>query len=373
MKSNEDKTSSDKFNYKKLRFARERRQFTIKALSEQLEVSSRILSDYENGHRIPPIKTISRISELLNFPLHFFFMVDMSELEENAISFRSLARMSANDKNAAIRSGQIALDLTKWIEQRYVMPSVEIPDLMGYRPDTAAEVLRNHWGMGEKPINNMVQILEAKGIRVFSLVREATDMDAYSFWMDKKPFVFLNTVKSVERGRFDAAHELGHLVLHKHGNPKGKEVESQANAFASAFLMPKGSIMSYGTRNPTLGNVISLKAIWKVSASALVRRFKDLDLITEWQYRTLNIELSQRGYLKEEPQPIIMRETSKLMPSFFKLLKEDGISKESIANELGVYVDEINELMFNLAITSIDGGSRKPAPKTNNDYLRIIK
>lgn len=372
MKSNDDKTN-DTFNYKKLRFARERRQFTIKALSEQLGVSSRILSDYENGHRVPPFKTITRISEILNFPVRFFFMVDMSELKENAISFRSLARMSANDKNSAIRAGQIALDLTKWLENKYEMPSVDIPDLMEERPDIAAEVLRNHWGIGENPINNMVHLLEAKGVRVYSLVREATDMDAYSFWMEKKPYVFLNTVKSVERGRFDAAHELGHLVLHKHGNPKGKEVESQANAFASAFLMPKGSILSYGIRNPTLGNVLSLKSIWKVSASALVRRFKDLDLITEWQYRTLNIELSQRGFLKEEPRPIEIRETSKLMPSLFKLLKEDGISKETIANDLGVYVDEINELMFNLAITSIEGGSRKPVLKTKTDHLKIIK
>ncbi|RBI65406.1 hypothetical protein DQ400_18155 [Vreelandella sulfidaeris] len=52
-------------------------------------------------------------------------------------------------------------------------------------------------------------------------------------------FVFLNIQKSSEHSRFDAAHELGHLTLHKHAGAHGKEAEREANAFASSLCLEK--------------------------------------------------------------------------------------------------------------------------------------
>jgi len=68
-------------------------------------------------------------------------------------------------------------------------------------------------------------------------------------WKEGTPFIFLNSAKSAERGRHDAAHELGHLVLHRHGGPIGRKAEEQANAFASAFLMPRSSILAHVPRS----------------------------------------------------------------------------------------------------------------------------
>ncbi|WP_419757134.1 ImmA/IrrE family metallo-endopeptidase [Teredinibacter turnerae] len=73
------------------------------------------------------------------------------------------------------------------------------------------------------------------------------------------PFVFLNTKKTAERCRFDAAHELGHLVMHCHGAPQGQEAEKEANAFASAFLMPRRSVLANAPRSATLKSLISHK------------------------------------------------------------------------------------------------------------------
>ena len=41
------------------------------------------------------------------------------------------------------------------------------------------------------------------------------------------------------RSRFDASHELGHLVMHEDVEPGTREVEGQAQDFASSFLMPE--------------------------------------------------------------------------------------------------------------------------------------
>src|SRR3546814_6566541 len=55
-------------------------------------------------------------------------------------------------------------------------------------------------------------------------LEDTKNVDAFSCWRNGQPFVFLNTFKSAERSRFDAAHELAHLVLHRHGGPQGREI-----------------------------------------------------------------------------------------------------------------------------------------------------
>ena len=70
-------------------------------------------------------------------------------------------------------------------------------------------------------------------MRVFSLAENTKNVDAFSCWRNDEPYVFLNTFKSTERSRFDSAHELGHLVLHRHGGAKqGRSAEYEAHLFA---------------------------------------------------------------------------------------------------------------------------------------------
>ena len=379
----------------RLKFARKRRGITIKKLSEKLGVTARTLSSYENGTSTPKKLSLSLLSELLHFPESFFFLNDVEPINQDAVSFRSLARMSATVRDAALHASNITLQFTALIDKKFETPKVSLPELTGYDPDSADDVIRNNWSLGEIPISNMVHLLESKGVMVFSLAEDTNDMDAYSFWMNNRPFVFLNTRKSVERSRFDAAHELGHLLLHRHALPthiapigkeaelevpRGKEAESEANKFASALLMPEKSVVAHSVRYPTLASIISLKSLWLVSAAALIRRLKDLELLSEWQYRILNIELSRHGYLKKEPKPILKRETSKLLPMLFQALKEDGISKNDIAKELGYFVSDLNMLMFTpyrkFSILSSDSQSEKAVKFCNKEkgtHLKLIK
>ena len=86
--------------------------------------------------------------------------------------------------------------------------------------------------------------MEAKGITIVAIHSECSDVDAFSTWIDSQPTVFLsfNADKSTgSRTHFNAAHELGHLVLHDEAEPGLKEQEDQANRFASAFLLPRES------------------------------------------------------------------------------------------------------------------------------------
>lgn len=368
----------------RLKFARKRRGITIKKLSEMIGVTTKTLSSYENGKSSPASQTVALLSHVLNFPEKFFFMEEIKPIKQESVSFRSLARMSATVRDASLHASHIATEFTSLINKKFETPKVMLPKLTGYSPEAAADVVRNEWTLGELPINSMIHLLESKGVMVFSLAEDTFDMDAYSFWMNDIPFIFLNNKKTVERSRFDAAHELGHLILHHHAMPehdasRGKEAESEAHKFASAFLMPQKSVVSYSVRYPSLSAIISLKSIWRVSAAALVRRWRDLELLTEWQYRRLSIELSRHDYLKKEPKPILKPETSKLLPMLFQALAEDGISKNDIAQELGCFASELDALMFNTSsrFTLIEGGAKQNNSihynENGKNHLRFIK
>ncbi|MCY0853209.1 ImmA/IrrE family metallo-endopeptidase [Cupriavidus sp. D39] len=190
----------------------------------------------------------------------------MPEIKEHAVSFRKLSKMTDGMKACAFAAGAIAFKVNQWIEDRFSLPQADLPDLCDLSPEEAAATLRRAWGLGNAPIPNMVHLLESKGIRVFSLTEETREVDAFCTWYEGKPFVFLNTIKSAERSRFDAAHELGHLVRDiytmQHGQSHGPEMERQADAFASAFLMPKESVAANQPPTYTTKYLMRLKHYW---------------------------------------------------------------------------------------------------------------
>lgn len=259
-----------------------------------------------------------------------------------------MAKMSATLKNVALGAGSIAIQLNGWIETQFGLPNPDLPELgRDITPEAAAETLRMHWGLGELQIKNMVHLLEAKGVRVFSLTLDAKEVDAFSMWWNGTPYVLLNTMKSAERSRFDAAHELGHLVMRRHGQPHGIEAEKEADAFASAFLMPAKSVLATRLKYPTLDALIKVKKHWSVSVSAINYRLHSLGLTSEWTNRSLCIQIAQAGFRKEEPQSI-PRETSQLLEKVFTALRLEGISRNDVARQLQLSIYEIDELTYGL-------------------------
>ncbi len=342
-------------------------------LAGLIEVTAKAVSDYEKGEYPPSDDTLARITKATKFPVGFFSGADLHEPTPDTASFRSMSRMTAGQRDAALGAGALAFMLNDWVESRFELPAPDLPDLRDEEPEVAASVLRQHWGLGERPIKNMVHLLEAKGVRVYSLAENSVEVDAFSLWHSKTPFVFLNTLKSAEHGRFDAAHELGHLVLHRHSGPQIPDAEKQANTFASAFLMPRASILASAPRTATLRHLVQLKKQWIVSVSALAYRLHGLGLLTDWHYRTLCIEMGQNGYRRMEPEGA-QRERSQVLATVFAALREEGVSKTAVADQLQIDVDELDKLVFGLMIMSLSGGSTSArGPKGTGDFLRVVK
>jgi Zn-dependent peptidase ImmA (M78 family)/DNA-binding XRE family transcriptional regulator len=345
------------FNPSRLTWARRRRGLTKTQLAAVIGVELRSVSAYEKGEFAPEEEKLSRLSEVLHFPTNFFSGDDFEQLTPDSTSFRSMSKMTARQRDMALGSGAIALLLNEWIEAKFELPQIELPNLgRDGSPEAATDALRRQWGLGELPIKNMVHLLEVKGVRVYSLALDALEVDAFSMWRGDRPFVFLNTQKSAEHSRFDAAHELGHLVLHRHAAPNGQLAEREADTFASAFLMPAGSVRAHAPRFATLENLIRLKKIWGVSLAAITYRLHKLGLLTDWHYRTLYIQISSRGYRRSEPHTQ-RRESSQMLQKVFTVLRNEGITKHEIAAELRLWPDEIEQLIFGLAFTTVEGSA----------------
>ena len=333
-----------------MELARKRRGLTKTVLARRAGLTTKSIYNYEAGIKKPSIDALTALAEVLRFPIAFFRQPDIEEPTANSASFRSLSRMTAGQRDSALAAGAMAFELSKWIEHRFELPEAQLPDLRDMDPEAAAMAIRDRWGIGERPIGNMIHLLESRGIRVFSLAEKGREVDAFSVWHDHQPFIFLNTMKTAEHSRFDASHELGHLLLHLHGTPSGPQVELEAQRFAAAFLMPRGSVLAHVPRltTPTMAHLIQFKRIWKVSAAALANRLHRLRLITEWNYRRLCIEISRFGRTKEPDG--IEREMSQIFAVVFGDLKTTGVTRSEVAKQLEWRIGDLEALVFGLSL-----------------------
>lgn len=272
----------------------------------------------------------------------------------------------------ALSYGVTAFILDDWINKEFELKTPNLPDLSSLTPAAAAQTLRYEWGIGDKPIPNLIALLESKGIRIFSLP-ESKEIDAFCVWNNNIPFIFLNNQKSAERSRFDAAHELGHLVrdtpsmkhdcFPENSNKDGedtRQIEKDANTFAAAFLMPEQALRQFQSSQISIEYLLKLKEIFGVSITALAARMYSLNLISDWVYnRVLWPQFAKLRYLTNEPRPM-RKETSQVWEKLFILLEEDNISIKDIANQLDIHENDISDLTFKLT-------------KNSKNQLRVVK
>lgn len=297
-----------KLNLDALEVARLRNRLTKNAFAEKLGISSRDMRRMREKKEVSP-EFISLVSEVTGFPAEFFSIDD--DLSISPPTFRQQATLSARERDAGEAAAKLAKLFWSQVDKEYSLPAPDVPDYSSgdyYFPEGidratyAASLLREEWGLGTEPVGNLVALLERHGIRVLSLSEQNTrGLSAFTFWGENEtPYIYLNMVGSMERSRFDAAHELGHLVLHRHHDSGDVAVEQEADRFASAFLIPRADLLRHKVY-PTIANIRRNKKRWNVSVAALVRAYRDCGLIDDNRYKYLNIELSRSGWRKNEP------------------------------------------------------------------------
>lgn len=346
-------TNNFQFSKHRLRMVKDLKGLTNKDLANYLSCTEVTVSNYLNKKKpfVPDFEKIVILSEKLNLPFSFFNTSFETNIVDEQIFFRSYRRIKAQYRNSARAYSEFAIQTLEYFDKKISnLPKFEGFDIdkLINEPEKAALTLRGEWQLGVLPIKNIIAVLESHGVAVFRLPMEVQDVDAFSFYHDGRPIVFLNTAKSAERMRFDAAHELGHLVLHsddKNVLQNMKDKEHEADRFASSFLMPTEAFIAMAPKNLSLTNLISYKKYWKVSLAAINYNLHVNNLVTEWVYRSNCIEFSKLGYNKSEPAPI-EREKPILLNKIIKILleKEGRRFHENI--DFGYQI--LDDITFNL-------------------------
>jgi Zn-dependent peptidase ImmA (M78 family)/DNA-binding XRE family transcriptional regulator len=359
------------FSPSRLQLARERRGLTKDALARLCGVSRRAVTDWENGKVDAP--PVARISIALGFPPEFFGLEDVDELPSGAVSFRALTSMTQRQVHRVLANAIMLREFVRWMEERFRTPPVDVPSAEDFAasesenepsPVQMATAIRVHWSIHVRPIKDLLSVLESRGVLVFGLADDDQDVDAFSFWQGGRPYIFVNASKSAERIRFDLAHELGHLVLHRGmATARNRRYELEANSFASAFLIPADGLLPQIVSRPSLADVMTLKKYWRVSAAAMAYRLHKLGRVTDWQYRSWMIDLTQRGYRTDEPDGL-PREQSSLLRQVLTLARADGWTLDRISAHLGIPAADLTAAFLGLTPTALPGSGEPEADPT---------
>lgn len=310
----------DTFNPSRLNEARIYRKMTMEQLANAVGINKQAVSQFENGKSRPEFSTLNAISKTLNFPFAFFNQPNSTETNTGNTYFRSLFSSNKMDmKSQKVKAKYVAI-IQNCLSEHIDFPALNLPQFSNTdNIEFLARQVRDFWGLGEEPINDMVSILERNGIIVSEFSTEGKKIDAfyqYGEFLGKEYYcVILGTDKlTFARRQFNAAHELGHILMHEKlddlddiDRNEYKKREDEANKFASAFLLPKeafdADVIRYGNR---LNYYVELKRKWKVSISAMVMRAFDIGAISSNQYQYLMKQISRNGWRTQEPLDEVM-------------------------------------------------------------------
>lgn len=346
------------FNGQRLKKARICRGITVAELAKRIDCQRQTISMYENGKSKPMDDSIiDSIVNELDFPKKFF-LEETNDVTIGSTYFRALLTTNKRYRAEQVQKMEFVAQIYNFLKDYIVFPQLDIPDVSNCTPEDAAIELRRHWGLLDRPIDNIIHVVEEHGILVTSFSTATDDIDAFSQMINvRDETVYLigysNNKTSAARIHFDIAHELGHICLHEWSEDvemlnrdEFKEREKEANQFAAAFLLPSESFEAdLKGKSLRIPYYTELKRKWKVSIQAMNRRAYNLGIISADEYQMMIRTLQRRGLRKEEPldDVILTAKPSLLKTSILMLLNENVFTPKDFMDELS--------FVYNLSLT----------------------
>ena len=264
---------------------------TQEILAENAGLSRGAYRSLEKGRSLPRGDTLKSLALALEVPLKDL----LSPVRTlNRVRFRSLKRLKSRD--------QVLAEVTRWL-----CDFSDLEGLLGekgghdlkplwkaFKPSQNRNIkaiagkVREQFGLSERePVHDICGLLESVGIKVYSLqVANDAFMGLSVSEEDGGPAVIINTWERlpVETWIFSAAHELGHLLLHIGSydvteDKEDKNQESEADMFASYFLMPEEVFLKEWNDTaglPLYDRVLKVKRVFRVSWRTVLFRVSQL-------------------------------------------------------------------------------------------------
>ena len=324
-------------------------------------VSPTTVSKWRSGPQVPEADALERLATVVNVSPEWFTRPPSAKASLALFRSNASAHVAARAMlEARVEWAQdIALALSEFAD----FPSLALPSRDFTEPEQitfedierAAGECRDLWRLGRAAIPDLALAIEGAGV---ILVREETDVaqiEGLSAWsvVLGRPIVLLSADKdNGYRSRFDLAHELGHLILHRlvqrpNERDRHKLLEKQAHQFAGAFLLPADTFASEVRIPPTLDDLLLLKRRWGVSVGAIIMRLRALRIINDESAQGLFKRRSARWGAKSEPgdgdrspeRPRLLRRTIDL------LVESNVLPLDTVPRHMGLSALDVEMLV----------------------------
>lgn len=336
------------------------RGLTKGQLASLVGVAASTVSKWCKGDQSPESETFDRLASVLNVQPEWLARPILQSVTPPLYRSNASALKSARAKLEAHTewAQETALLLSEYVDY----PRLNLPERSFTDPEqisnedieSAAEECRALWQLGKGPIQNLALAAESAGIIIVRQETEISVIEGLSAWSGplNRPIAFLSADKAnAFRSRFDLAHEIGHLILHKHiprtdERDRYNQMEKQAHRFAGALLLPAETFSIEVRVPPNLDNLLILKQRWGASVAAMMMRLHALRLLSDDEKLALFKRRSARWGSKAEPgddkwepeMPRLLRRTIEL------LISEGILAAEGIPRYLGLSPRDIEKL-----------------------------
>ncbi|MBW0106072.1 ImmA/IrrE family metallo-endopeptidase [Pseudonocardia sp. KRD291] len=338
------------FDPARLSLARRLTAWPRTRLARAVDITPSAITQYEKGQTKPTLPVLEKLADCLEVPVEFLRAGSpVPGLSAAGAHFRSLRSTTVLQRDQALSFGELALAVFTALEHHVELPPVGLPELdvpAELDPSaiaTLADQAREEMGIPAGPVPHIVRLLEAHGVAVVRLEDASKKVDAFSHQQGQRPLVLLSPAKQDKaRSRFDAAHELGHLLMHHDVEPGSRLVEQQAHTFAADFLTPASQII--GDLPDKLDWVVfhQLKRRWGISLKALVVRAHTLGRINPTTYQRGMRQLSTWGY--PEPGSLGPPEAPVLLPRALELVGPTDDTLAQLADDCGLPIGQVKRI-----------------------------
>jgi Zn-dependent peptidase ImmA (M78 family)/transcriptional regulator with XRE-family HTH domain len=351
---------------RRVRQARELRGLTQTELAQTVGSPQESIAKVEGG-LLPGAELLHPIALATGFPAAFFQTPLVEEFPAGSLQFRARADMTRKQRAQAHRYAQLLFEIHQQLAAKVEWaPPLTIPRIDDESPIAAAQIARTSLGLSpDTPVPHLINTIERGGVAVLGLPLSLPSRDAFSGWASTKPFIAISSVDAGDRLRFTVAHELGHLVMHRAAKGSVVQLEAQADAFAAEFLMPSGIMRSLFKVPVTLASLAPLKPIWRVSVQALVRRAKDLQIISTRQYYYLSEQVARMGFRTKEGAHTIQPEKPRALRQLLEMFFGSPIDVRKAAAELRLTTSFLDSLV------AAHAAGARPEPKTKSRVLQL--
>ncbi|MCX6575382.1 MAG: XRE family transcriptional regulator [Candidatus Aminicenantes bacterium] len=340
----------------RLQQARKARGWSLATLAKAARgiVTRQALYKYEKGLDTPRSEVLLALAHALGIAIDYFFRPSSSLVTLSELACRKRSGLGKRDL-AAIRA-QVKDRIERWLELESFFPPKRFAQFL-YSPENLlaierledvenlAKDIRSRLSLGLAPIENLTELLEDSGIKIFQWPGEEGKFDGFSCWANNDiPVIVVKAKLSGDRQRSSLAHELGHLVMKP---VKGLDPEKAARRFSGAFLVPDEVVrreLGEKRHKLELTELFTLKRKYGMSIQQWIYRAKDLGIITNGYAASLFRCFRTQDWHKCEPGEQLPDETSsRLKRLAIQAVAEDLVSPARAAELSGISLDKLRE------------------------------